>query len=1283
MAFPHYRRSHLRSGTYHTLVRILSHCSNECSLQGTNENHSASQLLKNHDNGIDKLGQESQEKESENLQFSGAHLMNLKRPVSHKEKQVHESSDGRDFIMGVEEDVGSTGKQDKMICERESVEALSMGTNGLNKEQEKIEELNQLVKGTENLIDNGSIPLNLGLGENQNGSSEVDLMDYPVDYVEFRGSDSNTSGTKSKLYIEGEFSQNISEGFDASSIVNISRSEKKETSVPEIITSSITHERQHKEMELVKTPCAAMVSLPNIEEGELEKEEHGQKVHLATHLSQEDGITWSIELERLQKEMELEFVKPVSASVVSLPSTEEGKFEEEEQHGQKVCEAMQFSIGQSMNSEDSNSSVKHKKQKGEMNSVKPVGAAMVSLPTPKEGEFEKEEQRGQKASEAMHVSVGQAMNSEALISSIKPNRQHKEMELVKHVFAAIISLPTTEEGEFEKEDQQGQRVSEAMQFSMDQDMNNEASNLHTKHDKQQKEMDSSKSVCAAIVSLPTSKEGEFEKKERHGQKVPEAMHISVDQSMDSEALILKTKKPEIQQNEMELAEPACRAIFSLPGIEEDELEKEEDNGSDGSKPTKIYVRKSKKRDLGHLDLSGRKVPEAMHLSVNQSINGESLNFSEYSEEVSFMDIDIMEAKHVIQHEEELPQKITHANDATFSNHPDKEDDIEEGELSGDFRMDGSSIDGSSPESLMLEQREHDVQKPKHVIENIVFPFNIKKEEKEKEKKFKSTQDACNSALMEPRKIDKHGFPNGVDFGISREIIDYGDIVEHDSLLVTGKSEDSGIKGVVGLPATLANKKVSPKVVLEEEAAKDHQNTSAVKKAGISCKKKRGPVSEDKKAKKKEKKRKQRAEKNRKLGVKRLKLQPVQKPKIITHCRHYLVGRCNEGDKCKFSHDIVPLTKSKPCCHFARHSCMKGDDCPFDHDLSKYPCSNFASKGSCSRGNACMFSHQMPAKQDVATSSNDSKAELKPKLLGNTKLSKPPNISSSASEQKQISDSKKIQPHFNSEKEAADTVKKPPTLVPKGISFINVSKSSSPKQGMVTPNKENSVQIGTTTGQSASSGTALNSTNPEKTPVVAPKGINFLSFGKGRVSSFKSTVCSFLNKENGIKLSRKESLGTPEQASLQKDDCTKVGSGTKQSVLQTAACSNEILNQNQCVAEKMDLGFQGKASIHHYSNDVQSSSTSHQDHGLSRSMQEGVKTYTPQTSTLTSSLVPTSPFVSGQSSERLASGHHKHVFNSAQRALLSTLSFAAEHESNIKLKFPVGASAVKSEMNKDV
>jgi hypothetical protein len=46
-----------------------------------------------------------------------------------------------------------------------------------------------------------------------------------------------------------------------------------------------------------------------------------------------------------------------------------------------------------------------------------------------------------------------------------------------------------------------------------------------------------------------------------------------------------------------------------------------------------------------------------------------------------------------------------------------------------------------------------------------------------------------------------------------------------------------------------------------------------------------------------------------LGVKKLKLKPVApKPKPIKYCRHYLKGRCHEGDKCKFSHDTIPETK---------------------------------------------------------------------------------------------------------------------------------------------------------------------------------------------------------------------------------------------------------------------------------------------------------------------------------------------------------------------------------------
>lgn len=104
----------------------------------------------------------------------------------------------------------------------------------------------------------------------------------------------------------------------------------------------------------------------------------------------------------------------------------------------------------------------------------------------------------------------------------------------------------------------------------------------------------------------------------------------------------------------------------------------------------------------------------------------------------------------------------------------------------------------------------------------------------------------------------------------------------------------------------------------------------------------------------------RAEKNRELGVERLKLPMIMKPKQKGYCRHYLYGRCNkvvwddiiicrivisftllghslvchntilggnifveicsyillifilQGKDCMFSHDTVPLTKSQVC-----------------------------------------------------------------------------------------------------------------------------------------------------------------------------------------------------------------------------------------------------------------------------------------------------------------------------------------------------------------------------------
>lgn len=85
-----------------------------------------------------------------------------------------------------------------------------------------------------------------------------------------------------------------------------------------------------------------------------------------------------------------------------------------------------------------------------------------------------------------------------------------------------------------------------------------------------------------------------------------------------------------------------------------------------------------------------------------------------------------------------------------------------------------------------------------------------------------------------------------------------------------------------------------------------EDASANKDADTKKKEKR-VLTAERKAKKKRKEKIKRAEKNRKLGVKRLKLQPVIKEKKIIYCRHYINGRCHEGENCKFSHDTTPLT----------------------------------------------------------------------------------------------------------------------------------------------------------------------------------------------------------------------------------------------------------------------------------------------------------------------------------------------------------------------------------------
>ncbi|XP_020529202.1 zinc finger CCCH domain-containing protein 7 isoform X1 [Amborella trichopoda] len=153
---------------------------------------------------------------------------------------------------------------------------------------------------------------------------------------------------------------------------------------------------------------------------------------------------------------------------------------------------------------------------------------------------------------------------------------------------------------------------------------------------------------------------------------------------------------------------------------------------------------------------------------------------------------------------------------------------------------------------------------------------------------------------------------------------------------------------------------SKEIVTQYGAASRSKDAKESRKRG-----KHGPLTEERKAKKKLAKKRQRAKKNKELGIKRLKLMPVTKAKPVVLCQFYMKGRCNLGLSCKFSHDTIPLTKSKPCKYLISNSCLKGQDCPYDHDLSNYPCRVFVANGTCLKGDKCPFSHKMPPPEQLS------------------------------------------------------------------------------------------------------------------------------------------------------------------------------------------------------------------------------------------------------------------------------------------------------------------------------
>ncbi|XP_030488308.2 uncharacterized protein LOC115705191 isoform X2 [Cannabis sativa] len=562
-------------------------------------------------------------------------------------------------------------------------------------------------------------------------------------------------------------------------------------------------------------------------------------------------------------------------------------------------------------------------------------------------------------------------------------------------------------------------------------------------------------------------------------------------------------------------------------------------------------------------------------------------------------------------------------------------DMEEGEISGGFSVDDISMDMLLQDAVLLEG---DKVNEESIPDTEELSCKVATE-RDSESTFSLLD---NNNGMGFKESDKTKAVSKPDVSVNEILQRASKVDANDALLETTIIEKNNIVG--------SNKLVLHGII--EEDATDHDKP-ATEDSG---KKKRRLPTKERRAKKKLQKQKKRAENNRKLGVKRLKLPPILKPKTVSYCRHFMVGRCYEGDKCKFSHDTVPLTKSKPCCHFARNSCMKGDDCPFDHQLSKYPCSNFASAGYCSRGDNCMFSHKIVPKEDATTSSNAMEPEKKvATLMNNSKFKEQLKEKSACQQPFSVSSfSTGISSHKNTGKNKNETFLKQEKSVPKGINFLSVGSlplvdSVKLKQQILSPNRIAGAGVGNHLEQHGS-GIVQNSNEilNKSAPIVAPKGVNFLSFGRSQQDDFSSRtlVSTPSSGDSSVKLSSDNSVMLNQTNSAPKSNLMLKG-------IQPAVTPkgiNFFSFRKSSVNDSLD-----KLKLPFSCDDGSDSSVNGRQYPLDEQKH----------SCTTSKTLPSSSVSLAQSPDPSSSRFHKDTAHSAQKALLSTLAFAAKHESRVK------------------
>ncbi|KAK9208839.1 hypothetical protein WN944_001200 [Citrus x changshan-huyou] len=625
------------------------------------------------------------------------------------------------------------------------------------------------------------------------------------------------------------------------------------------------------------------------------------------------------------------------------------------------------------------------------------------------------------------------------------------------------------------------------------------------------------------------------------------------------------------------------------------------------------------------------VPKSFDSSVDRNMDSHASKPAEDSEERnSKLRTNSLEFENEMQQKEMEEEKLVHTNGIIGAHDHRAEDvEVEEGEISGHFEVDEVSIDMIIDNAVVSnEKKEDEEQVSKDVTDKTDFPCNEKCGGTEK---FSDSTSVC---------------LNAVDYNANGGTVELQETVRNETQCKTKIFADGTAAMAIdpnrcnSMPGVGRNKR---------KASRDEEGISSFS------------ASLDDSTVQKEV----------------VKQRVTQEQGITTK---------DKGDKCKFSHDTVPLTKStKACCHFARNSCMKGDNCPFDHDLSKYPCENFVAKGFCNRGDNCFFSHKLPPKEQDPPTPSTCTPELKPSPpLHASNLLKPLNNNKvSYQNVDALSNHGKVSSFKNIEQSVAKSILKLPALAPKGISYLFLGKSSFLEasnlgQGISSPKKSDSSKFANQTAQIASDSVQTRDETPRRIP-VATKGVNFLSFGNRSLedSSGKKLANLFLNRENGAKTSLSNNFGLHEKSSSSScgENDAEVGNATTQIFSNSVQKSNDMPKKTQPAITPRGLNFlsTGKALANNTISNNQARLRSSAGDVINRSLEESPNAPNmSQNSSANPWSLPGSSFTLGHSLDHSAQGYYRSTSNSAQRAL----EFATKIEPKVKINQSTAGTAVK-------